>query len=118
MSAAELLDEYGIQVIVMGGFEINTGAPYLLTAALSDPTQKTWKLVYRDASSVVFMRQPPPGVTPLNSFEALASMEDQCSAYIDHGFPNCAGQLAGLFAKIGDGARAAKWNAAARTAVK
>jgi hypothetical protein len=113
-TAAELLDEYGIQVIVMPSFEINNGHPYLLTAALSDPSQKTWKLVYRDAQSVVFMRTPPAGVTPLNSFEALASMEEQCTVYREHGFPACAPALAGLFAQIGDRARAAKWNALAR----
>jgi hypothetical protein len=113
-SAAQLLDEYGIQVMVLPMFEMNNGHPYLLAAALSDPTQVTWKLVYRDAQSVVYMRTPPGGVTPLNSFEALASMEEQCTLYSEHGFPACAPSLAGLFAQIGDRARAAKWNAIAR----
>ena len=112
-SADELLDQYGIQVIVMDGFEFTSAETYLLPAALSDPSQKEWKLVYQDAEAVVFMRHPPPGVEPLNSLEALTSMESQCAGHIQHlpGQPRCARGLGQLFARIGDTARARHWMA-------
>jgi len=110
-SSDELLDQYGIQVIVMDGFEFTSGDPYLLPAALSDPSQKQWKLVYQDAQAVVFMRHPPPGVAPLDSLQALTSMESQCAGHIRHlpGQPRCARGLGDLFSRIGDTARARRW---------
>ena len=110
-SADELLDRYGVQVIVMDGFEFTSGETYLLPAALSDPSQKEWKLVYQDAQAVVFMRHPPPGVAPLNSLDALTSMESQCAEHIQHlpGQPLCARGLGQLFARIGDTPRARRW---------
>ena len=112
-SSEELLEQYGIEVILMDGFEFTSGSPYLLPAALSDPKQTEWKLVYQDAQAVIYMRHPPPGVQPLNSFDALGAMESQCSTYIEHdpGRPNCANGLADLFSRIGDTARARKWQA-------
>ena len=110
-SADELLDQYGVQVIVMDGFEFTSGETYLLPAALSDPSQKEWKLVYQDAQAVVFMRHPPQGVEPLNSLDALTSMEAQCAEHIRHlpGQPLCARGLSQLFARIGDTPRARRW---------
>jgi hypothetical protein len=112
-SGEELIAQYGIQVIVMEGFEFSSGEPYLLPAALADPSQKDWKLVYQDAEAVVFMRHPPPGVEPLNSLDALTSMESQCAEHIQHmpGQPRCARGLGDLFARIGDTARARRWMA-------
>ncbi len=110
-SADDLLKEYGIEVIVMDGFEFTSGIPYFLPAALSDPSQKDWKLVFQDAQAVVYMRHPPPDVQVLNSFDALASMESQCSTMIEHvpGRSKCAQGLADLFARIGDTGRARLW---------
>jgi hypothetical protein len=115
-SAAELLRQYGIEAIVMDGFEYTTGAPYLLPAALSDPHQTEWKLVYRDAQAVVFLRHLPPDVQPLPNLEALSAMEAQCSTYIEHDLsrPRCSLGLADLFQKIGDLPRAARWQAQAQ----
>ncbi len=112
-SGEELLKEYGIEVILMDGFEYTSGAPYLLPAALSDPKQTEWKLVYQDAQAVIYMRHPPPGVQPLNSFDALAGMEAQCNMWLenDPGMPRCALGLSQLFARIGDAGRARRWNA-------
>jgi MFS family permease len=110
-SAEQLLNDYGIEVIVMEGFEYFMGSIYYLPAALSDPSQKEWKLVYQDDAAMVFMRHPPPDVLPLNSLEALTSMEDQCSNHIS-GFPietGCARELGKLFSTIGDPVRARKW---------
>jgi hypothetical protein len=112
-SAEQLLAGYGIEVILMNGFEYFSGTVYNLPAALSDPSQKEWKLVYQDSGGMVFMRHPPPGVQPLDSLDALTSMEDQCAAHIraapwENG---CARELGKLFSVIGDPVRARKWAA-------
>ncbi len=114
-SAEELLRQYGIEVILMEAFETGSGAPYLLPAALSDPSQKEWKLVYQDSQAVIFMREPPAGVQPLDPRLALVSMEAQCTLRLDHdpGHPGCARGIANLFARIGDAVRASRWNATA-----
>jgi len=110
-SAAQLLDQYGVQVIVMNTFEYATGTVYLLAPALADPAQTEWKLVYRDAQALVWMRRPPAGVKPLDSMEAFSQMEDACSLHLDRepGRPRCARSLAQTFAKIGDFTRARRW---------
>ena len=110
-SGEELLLRYGIEVIVMEGFEPDSGNVWLLPAALSDPAQKEWKLVYRDAQAVIYMRHPPPGVEPLNSFDALAAFESQCQEFLEHSPAQnrCARGLAILFDQIGDAARARRW---------
>jgi len=110
-SGDELLADYGIQVIVMNGFEFHGGKAYYLPAALSDPSQKEWKLVFQDDAAMVFMRHPPPDVQPLNSLDALVSMENECAAHIrstpqENG---CAAELGRLFSIIGDPVRARKW---------
>ena len=61
--AQTLLDQYGVQVLVLQGFEYWRGTVYMLSAALTDPNQTKWKLVYQDKTAMIFMRQPPPGVT-------------------------------------------------------
>jgi len=116
-SGQELLRQYGIEAIVMDGFEYTNGAPYLLPAALADPHQSEWKLVYRDAQAVVFLRHPPADVQPLPNLEALSAMESQCAAYVEHdpSRPRCTLGLADLFQKIGDPARASQWLARAQT---
>ena len=110
-SGEQLLADYGIEVIVMNGFEFYSGRIYYLPAALSDPSQKEWKLVYQDDTAMVFMRHPPPDVRPLNSLDALTSMESQCAKHIRM-FPQengCAAELSRLFSTIGDPIRARKW---------
>jgi hypothetical protein len=104
-----MLTKYGVDVIVVEGFE--SAGIYPLPAILSDPAQKEWKLVYQDAQGMVFMRHPPPGMQVLNSFDALASMESQCTEFLRHGPNTCGGLLMKLFEKIGDQGRAAKWSA-------
>jgi hypothetical protein len=112
-SAEQLLADYGIEVILMNGFEFFSGSVYYLPAALSDPSQKEWKLVYQDSIAMVFMRHPPPDVQPLDSLDALTSMERQCAAHIgvvprENG---CVRELGKLFSVIGDPVRARKWSA-------
>jgi hypothetical protein len=110
-SGEDLLNRYGIQVIVMNTFEYATGQVYLLAPALADPAQTAWKLVYNDPQALVFMRTPPPGVQPLNALSVLTNMEDECALRIGHEpeYPRCARSLGQIFAKVGDFSRARKW---------
>jgi hypothetical protein len=112
-TAAKLLDKYGIQVLVLDGFDRFSGQVRLLTASLSDPSQTAWKLVQADERSVVFMRRPPPGVQPLNNLMALTSIEQQCNQQLEHdpGHPGCARGLSDIYSRIGDQAKAAQWAA-------
>jgi hypothetical protein len=110
-SAEELLDQYGVDVIVMNTFEGTSGTFYVLAPALADPDQKTWKLVYSDAQAMVFLRHPPPEMPVLEPLQALDHMEAECSAIIEHEpeFPRCARTMGQVFAKVGDFARARRW---------
>jgi hypothetical protein len=107
----DLLNRYGIEVVVMNAFEANSGATYVLPLALADPSEKEWKMVYADAGAAVFMRHPPPGVQPLPSSQIFVSMEAQCQATLDHdpARPRCAHSLANLFRNMHDVARARRW---------
>jgi hypothetical protein len=109
--ARDLLDRYGIEVVVMNAFEANAGSPYVLPLALADPAEREWKMVSADAGAAVFMRHPPPSVEPLPSTQIFASMEAQCQAILDHdpARPRCARAMAHLFLNLRDGARARRW---------
>jgi hypothetical protein len=108
-TVAQLLQQYGVQVIVMPGFDFK-GHLYFLAAALADPSQNDWKLVYQDNKDVIYMRQPPTGVQPLPSLDALASLEQQCHFNTAHGLDvTCAQSLGEMFARIGDWKRARAW---------
>jgi hypothetical protein len=110
-SGQELLDQYGVQVIVMNTFEYVNGLVYVLAPALADPQQTTWKLVYSDAQALVLMRTPPPGVQPLDSLQVLTHMEAECELHItrDPRYTRCARGLGQVFAKVGDRKRARQW---------
>ena len=110
-SGAELIEKYGIQVLVLEGFNRFSGEIYLLAAALADPNQHQWKLVYADSKGVVFMRNPPTGVQPLNSLEALNSIEMQCREQVQHepDKPGCAQGISQLYAQIGNAQGAREW---------
>ena len=110
-NAAQLLDQYGVNVIVMNTFEYATGTVYLLAPAIAYSAQTEWKLVYRDAQALVWMRRPPAGVKPLNSMEVFGQMEAECGLHLDRepGRPRCARSLAQTFAKIRDFTRARRW---------
>ena len=110
-SADELLDQYGIDVIMMNTFEATSGTFYVLAPALADPNQHTWKLVYNDAAAMVFLRHPPPGMPALSQLQALDHMEAECSAILEHEpeSPRCARTLGQVFSKVGDLPRARRW---------
>jgi hypothetical protein len=113
-AAQPLLDRYGVQVLVLEGFEYWTGKVYMLGAALSDPSQTKWKLVYQDKTAMVFMRQPPPGVEPLLPAEVFTSLDAQCTDHLLHepGKPGCIAGLGNLYIRLGKTDRVAKWRAA------
>ncbi len=108
-SGEDLLNDYGIDVIVMGSFDPVSGAAYYLPAALADPQQTEWKLVYRDAQELIYMRRPPPAVQPLNPLDGLEGIEEQCSFFVNQGVPACTKGLIDIFTRIGDQARVRKW---------
>jgi hypothetical protein len=110
-SAQQLLAQYGIDVIVMSGFEYVTGNVYLLAPALADPGQTEWKLVYGDAGGLVFMRRPPVEVQSIDSLRVLDYLEAGCELHIEHEpeYPRCARSLAQVFLKLGDATRGRKW---------
>ncbi|HEX3879514.1 MAG TPA: hypothetical protein VHW24_21170 [Bryobacteraceae bacterium] len=109
-SSEQLLAQYKVSAIVMPMIDYS-GKVYLLPAALSDPSQHEWKLVYTDPEAVIYMKDPPPGVTPLPPNAALSAMEAQCNLMLDRAGDDCARGVADLYSKIGDTRRAAQWMA-------
>jgi len=113
-SAHDLLDRYGIEVILVNGFEVNSGNPYALPLALADPSQgehKEWNLVYEDGQALIFMRHPPPDVPSIPSQQVFASLESQCRVILENDplRPRCARGLGRLYARMGDAVRARQW---------
>ena len=110
--AEKLLAKYGIGMIVVDGFDYLSGQVYPLVMELVSSSQSDWKLVYADAKGVILMRQPPPGVQPLETATALMpSLEAQCELHIryDRGRPHCARGLAELYSVLGDSTQARRW---------
>lgn len=107
----QILDDYGIQAVVVTGFEYVVGGPHLLMAALAAPGQTEWKLVYRDDVAAIFMRQPPAGVEPLPNGEAIIAMQEQCAEHIRvmPSEPGCAKGMANLFAYSKEMDNARRW---------
>ncbi|HMD70258.1 MAG TPA: hypothetical protein VKF41_02885 [Bryobacteraceae bacterium] len=108
---AQLLNDYGIEVILMSGIEFVTGQPYPLTTALTVMPNTEWKLVYQDHQGMIFMRHPPPDVKPLNKLDGLVSLENQCQFHMQfyRGEVHCAQGLSKLFRSMGDDFRTRRW---------
>ena len=105
----QLLQQYGINTIVINGFDF-VGELNLLGAALADPSQKEWKLVFRDEKELIYMRDPPPGLKVFPSLDALVSLEAQCDRNMKFGLNGrCAHSLGLMFYRIRDAVRARKW---------
>ncbi|MGA3237793.1 MAG: hypothetical protein ABSG03_15975 [Bryobacteraceae bacterium] len=109
----QILDKYGIETIVLDGFEYTSGAPFLLVPVLGVATPVEWHLVYWDDTATIFMRHPPPDVPTLPNAYALNSIEGQCESYVAHDpyHPRCARGLGTLYVQLGENARARKWMA-------
>ena len=109
---AQLLDQYSVQTVVMNGLEYVTGYSYPLAFALGNPASTDWQLVYDDAHALIFQKNPPPGtqVYPNKALRVVNHMDAECAAHIEHApeQPMCARQLADLWLRTGDPARAKK----------
>jgi hypothetical protein len=107
---AELIDRYGIQVVVMNTIEWISGGLYPLAVALGNPKSTEWQLVYDDGQAVVFLRNPPPGIPVLDNKigRVLVHMDTECAAYIEHspGTPYCARSLFDFWMRSQQPARA------------
>ncbi len=94
----ELLNRYGIQVVVMNTMDFVSGAMYPLALALANPITAEWELVYDDSQSVIFLRRPPPEIPALSNKlgRVLRHMDRECVAYVENSpdTPLCAGTLA------------------------
>jgi hypothetical protein len=108
-NAGDLLNDYGVDIIVMNGVEAISGLAYYLPPVLADPQQMEWKLVYRDTHELIYMRRPPPDVQVLNPLDGLVGMEQQCLSLIDAGASACTNGMIDVFSRIGDQERAQKW---------
>src|SRR5262249_39423808 len=110
-SAQDLLDQYGVQVLLLQGFEYGQGTVYFLGASLANPAQTKWKLVHQDNTAMLFMRQPPPGVQPLPPADVFTSLDAQCRNQIEHqpSLPRCARGLGDLYARLNMVDRSRQW---------
>ena len=81
----ELLNRYGVQVVVMNTMDYVSGALYPLALALANPVSEEWSLVYDDSQAVVFVRRPPPGTPALSNKlgRVLRHLNRECEAYIE-----------------------------------
>jgi hypothetical protein len=104
----QTLARYNIGAIVINSFEYNSGVLYPLVLALAQPAEEQWKLVYQDAQSLVFLRQPPPSVPVLDKSQIAPHLEVECSLHVqrDPEFSLCARTLGDLFLRSGDRAAA------------
>jgi MFS family permease len=102
---AELLDQYGIQVVVMNTLDYVSGALYPLALALANPSTPDWQLVYEDAQEVIFMRHLPADIPALpDKFgRVLRHLDAECEAYIAHSpdTPLCARTLGDYWLRNG-----------------
>jgi tetratricopeptide (TPR) repeat protein len=108
----KLLRKYGIDMMVLDGFDYLGGQPYPLVVETARKGRPDWQLVQADVHSVLFMRHPPPGGPPLDGIPALMpGLELQCREHIRHDplHPRCARGLAELYAFEGNATRAEEW---------
>jgi len=110
-SAAQLLDDYGVQVVVMNYFEYASGLLYVIAPALADADTFGWSLVYADPQAMIFFRHPPENMPILDSSRVLPTIESECELHIQHEpwFPGCARNLGQMFSRTGDVANARRW---------
>jgi hypothetical protein len=94
----ELLNRYGVRVVVMNTMDYVSGALYPLAMALANPIGTEWQLVYDDRQAVIFLRRPPPGIAVLSNKlgRMLRHLDRECAAYIENSpdSPLCARTLA------------------------
>ncbi|MEX2299580.1 MAG: hypothetical protein WD733_01515 [Bryobacterales bacterium] len=108
-----LLDQYGVELVVMNGFEYVTGVIYPLVLAMANPQNTAWQLVFADEGAVIFARDSEGNRDliagrRLEKVRVLEHLEASCRIYIEHDpeLPNCARTLGFLFLQGGDRQRA------------
>jgi MFS family permease len=111
----ELLAGYGVEAVVMNGFEYVTGVIYPVVLALADARNEEWQLVFADRGAVVFLRSSPRNQAliaghRLEKSKIVDHLEESCRAYIEHDpeLPSCARSLGFLMLQAGDRQRAAR----------
>ena len=110
-SATQLLDEYGVEVVVMNYFEYTSGLLYVLAPALADFDTFGWSLVYADPQAMIFFRHPPANMQTLDASHVLPAIESECELHIQHEpwFPGCARNLGQMYDRTGDFENARRW---------
>jgi hypothetical protein len=102
---AELIERYGIQVVVMNTLDYVSGALYPLALALANPASSEWQLVYEDSQDVIFMRRPPARIPVLANKlgRVLRHLDTECQAYIEQSpdTPLCARTLGDYWLRNG-----------------
>jgi hypothetical protein len=101
---ADLLNRYGVQVVIMNSLDYVSGAMYPLALALANPASTEWQLVYDDSQDLIFVRgsQSVPAF-PDKLRRVLNHFDTECSAYISNSpsTPLCARTLADYWLRNG-----------------
>jgi hypothetical protein len=107
-SVAQLLEQYGIGVVVMSPFEYVSGVLYMLAPALD---AMDWKLVYAAADGMVFLRHAPDGMAALDGSWIREAMDAGCRSHIEHDPTQvaCAYNLGHTFLAAGETENAIRW---------
>ena len=109
----ELLERYGVQIVVTNAFEFVTGAAYPVALALGHSSETGWRLVYQDAQALVYARDVPENQALIEKHAMSKTrvgdhLESACRTYIEHDpeLPNCARTLGTIFLTAGERERA------------
>ena len=109
----ELLERYGVQIVVTNAFEFVTGAAYPIALALGHSSETGWRLVYQDAQALVYARDVAENQALIEKHAMSKTrvgdhLESACRTYIEHDpeLPNCARTLGTIFLTAGERERA------------
>ena len=104
----DTLARYRVGAILVNGFEYNSGVLYPLLLDLARPAGTGWNLVYDDPQALVFLRDLPAGVVPLDKSRIFDHLDAECRLHIDRDpeFSLCARTLANLYMQSGSRGRA------------
>jgi hypothetical protein len=100
---AALLEQYGVQVVVMNALDFASGALYPLALALANPSSQEWQLVYEDQQDLIFTRSPGAQGFSDKLRRVLTHLDTECTAYVEHSpdTPLCARTLADYWLRNG-----------------
>jgi len=104
----EILERFGVRVLVLNAFEYTTGTLYPLVLDLARGAEPGWQLVFQDAQALVWVRDPPAGMPVLDRSQVVDHLEAECRLYVerDPELCLCARTLGFLFLQSGDRQRA------------